>query len=139
MINFHLVILKKLYLEAILQGQKRLEARLTKTKRPFFGNVHTGDILFLKQSSGYVCAKAKVEKALHLENLTPEKIQSLKDQYNGQILAEDSFWNERMHSKYGLLVWLKDVEAIEPVRIAKRDWRAWVVLTKTKNFGLIET
>jgi len=36
------------------------------------------------------------------------------------------------------LVWLKDVRTIEPVRIHKKDWRAWVVLTEKENFGLLK-
>jgi len=43
-----------------------------------------------------------------------------------------------MNCKFGFLVWLKDTRAIEPARIRKKDWRAWVILTEKENFGLLK-
>ena len=42
MTNSHLVILKKPYLDMILDGRKRIELRLYKTRRPAFGRVWAG-------------------------------------------------------------------------------------------------
>jgi ASC-1-like (ASCH) protein len=138
MANYHLVILKKPYLDMILEGRKRIELRLYKTKHPAFGRVFAGDKLFLKVSSGSVCAIATVEKVKTFENLTPERILDLKQQYNHDIGGGDEHWQSKMNSKYCLLVWLKDVKTIEPVQIHKKDWRAWVVLTEKENFGLLK-
>jgi len=138
MTNYHLVILKKQYLDMILEGRKRIELRLYKSRHPAFGRVFAGDKLFLKVSSGPVCATATVEKVKTFDNLTPESILSLKQQYNHEIGGSDYHWQSKMDSKYCLLVWLKDVKTIEPVRIRKKDWRAWVVLTEKKDFGLLK-
>jgi ASC-1-like (ASCH) protein len=138
MANYHLVILKKPYLDMILEGRKRIELRLYKTKHPAFGRVFAGDKLFLKVSSGSVCAIATVEKVKTFENLTPERILELKQQYNHYIGGGDEHWQSKMDSKYCLLVWLKDVKTIEPVQIHKKDWRAWVVLTDKNDFGLLK-
>ena len=43
-----------------------------------------------------------------------------------------------MDCKFCLLIWLGDVKTIEPVRIDKKDWRAWVVLAEGKDFGLLK-
>ena len=137
MANYHLVILKKPYLGMILEGRKRIELRLYKTKHPAFERVFTGDKLFLKVSSGPVSAIVAVEKVKTFENLTPERIMGLKQRYNHDIGGDDEHWHNKMDSKYCLLVWLKDVKTIEPVRIYKKDWRAWVVLSDRENFGLI--
>ena len=136
MSNYHLVILKKPYLEAILDGRKPVESRFWKTRRYAFGRVLPGDILFLKQSSGPVCGVATVEAVKNFENLTPEKITAIKRRYNHLVGGNDEHWQQRADCKFGLLVWLKDVRVIEPVRIKKKDWRAWVVLTEKENFGL---
>lgn len=138
MTNYHLVILKKPYLDAILSGHKPIESRFTKTRRPAFGRVFGGDKLFFKESGGPVCATAIVAEVKNFENLTPEKIIELKHQYNRDIGGSDEHWQNKMDSRFGFLVWLKDVRAIEPVRIHKKDWRAWVILTKEKNFGLLK-
>ena len=132
----HLVILKKEYANLILSGAKTVESRFTKTRQPYFNNVRAGDKLFIKISSGPVCATAIVEKAKHLENLTPEKILELKETLNDQIMGADEYWQSKNDCKYGVLARLKDVKAIEAVWITKRDWRAWVVLTERENFGL---
>ena len=137
MANYHLAILKKPYLEAILDGRKRIESRFSKTRRYAFGRVLPDDKLFFKISSGPVCAVATVAAVKNFENLTPGQIAEIKQQYNHYIVGNDEYWHSRTNCKFGFLVWLKDVRAIEPVRIRKKDWRAWVVLTEQENFGLL--
>jgi len=138
MANYHLVILKKSYLDAILTGQKRIESRFTKTKREPFGQVLPGDKLFLKESSGPVCAVAAVAAVKIFENLTPGQITEIKQRYNHYIRGSDKYWQSKANCRFGFLVQLKDVKPIEPVRIHKNDWRAWVVLTAKENFGLLK-
>ena len=136
MSNYHLAILKKSYLDAILDGRKPIESRFWKTRRSAFGRVMPGDKLFLKISSGPVCGMATVEAVKNFENLTPEQIIAIKQQYNHLIGGADEHWRNRADCKFGFLVWLKDVRVIKPVRIHKKDWRAWVVLTEKEDFGL---
>ncbi len=136
--NHHLVILKKPYLEAIIEGQKRVESRFTKTRRPHFGQIYPGDEIFLKLSSGPVCATATAAAVKYFENLTPKQILQLKQQYNHLICGSDNYWQSRANCKFGFLVWLESVRAIKPICISNRDWRAWVVLTERENFGLLK-
>lgn len=138
MATYHLVILKKTYLDAILEGRKQIESRFTKTRRCAFGRVLPGDKLFLKLSSGPVCAVAAVATVKNFENLTPKQILELKHRYNHHIVGSEEYWRSKINCRFGFLVWLKDVRAIEPVRIRKKDWRAWVVLTEKENFGLLK-
>lgn len=133
----HLVILKKPYLGAILAGRKKVESRFTRTKRYAFGRVLAGDKLFLKVSSGPVCAVATVGAVKNFENLTPKQIIKLKEKYNDYIRGDDEYWQSKTDCRFGFLVWLEDVRGIEPVRIRKKDWRAWIVLTEKENFGLL--
>ncbi len=139
MVNYHLVILKQPYLNAILEGRKKIELRLTKTRHHGFGRVFTGDKLFIKESSGLVCATATVEAVKNYEYLTPEKINKIKRKYNHDIGGGDEYWQSKIDSKFGFLVWLKNVKTIAPVRIPKKDWRAWVVLSEKENFGLLKS
>jgi ASC-1-like (ASCH) protein len=138
MANYHLVILKKPYLDAILDGRKQIESRFTKTRHHAFGRVLPGDKLFLKLSSGPVCATATVAAVKNFENLTPKQISEIRQRYNHQIMGGEDIWRSKMDCKFGFLAWLQDVQRIQPVRIHKRDWRAWVVLTEKENFGLLE-
>ncbi|MHC4425159.1 MAG: hypothetical protein ACYSYV_03575 [Planctomycetota bacterium] len=120
-----------------MEGRKLIELRLYKTRRGVFGRVWAGDKLFLKVSSGPVCAMATAEAVKNFENLTPEKILELKRLYNRSIGGPDEHWQSKIDCKFGFMVWLKDVRAVEPVRIRKKDWRAWVVLTENNDFGLL--
>ncbi len=135
--NTHLVILRKPYLDAILACQKTIESRFYRTKRAPFAQISIGDKLFLKVSSGPVCAVAAVSAVKNFENLTPDQIFGLKKRYNQYIRGSDEYWQSRKDSRYGVLVWLKDIRSIEPVQIDKKDWRAWVVLNKAQHFGLV--
>ncbi|MHC4682489.1 MAG: ASCH domain-containing protein [Planctomycetota bacterium] len=136
MANYHLVVLKKPYLKMILEGRKRIELRLSRTQQHGFGRVLPGDRLFLKVSSGPVCAIATAGDVKNFENLTPETILELKRRYNHDIGGGDEHWQSKIDCKFCFLVWLTDVRTIEPVQINKKDWRAWVVLTEKENFGL---
>jgi ASC-1-like (ASCH) protein len=136
--SHHLVILKRPYLELILSGRKTIELRLSRGRSPLAGRVQPGDGLFLKVSAGPVCATATVAAIKSYETLTPALIAEIKRQYNDQIMGGDAVWESMMDRKSGLLVWLRDVQRIEPIRIEKEDWRAWVVLSKGKDFGLLD-
>jgi len=138
MANYHLAILKKHYLDAILDGRKTIESRFSNTRRYAFGRVLPGDRIFLKESSGPVCATATVAAVKNFTDLTPNEIASLKQQYNCHIVGSDEYWQSKTNCRFGFLVWLKDVKSIEPVRIYKKDWRGWVVLTEKENFGLLK-
>jgi ASC-1-like (ASCH) protein len=133
----HLIILKKPYLDTILSGKKTVESRFMKAKCSPFGKVEAGDKLFLKISSGPVCATAVVARVKNFENLTPEKITAIKKQYNHLICGGDDYWQSKIDSICGFLLLLKNVREISPLYIDKKDWRAWVVLTKENNFGLL--
>jgi ASC-1-like (ASCH) protein len=137
MANCHLVILKKPYLDAILAGRKTIESRFTRTRHYFFGQVQAGDRLFLKVSSGAVCAVATVAAVKYFENLTPEQMGDIKRRYNHYIQADEQYWQSKADCRFGFLARLENVGLIEPRQISKKDWRAWVVLTAKENFGLL--
>ena len=137
MANYHLAILKRAYIGMILDGSKTVESRFTITRRAPFGQIFEGDELFLKESSGPVCAMAMVGHVKTIENLTSKEILKIKQLYNKDILGNDEYWQSKMDCRFGILIRLKDVRAIKPTHISKKDWRAWVVLTEKSNFGLL--
>jgi len=135
--NSHLVILKKRYLDLVLSGRKTIELRLTRRRCPPFGRIEPADRLFLKASAGPVSGLATVAGVTQYENLTPEGIAEIKRLYHGQIGGDDAVWESMMDRTYGLLIALANVRRIDPIHIAKKDWRAWVVLEPGNDFGLL--
>ncbi len=121
-----------------MDGTKRIESRFTRTRRSPFGQVCPGDKMFLKVSSGPVCGAATAGAVKTFENLTPGRILKLKQKYNYGIRGSDEYWQSKSNCRFGFLVWLEDTRIIEPVRIHKKDWRAWVVLTEKQSFGLLK-
>ena len=102
----HLAILKRPYLKAILDGDKRIEARLTKTKCPPFGQVEAGDLIYLKRTSGPICGTAKVAAVKIYENLNSSEIGKIQELYNKQICGNQSYWQSKSDCSYALLIWL---------------------------------
>jgi ASC-1-like (ASCH) protein len=135
--NYHLAILKKPYLNAILAGHKTVESRFYQTRHKWLSQISAGDKLFLKASSGPVMATATVASVKYFENLTARQIAELQRQYNKHIAGDEQYWQDKMNSRFGVLLWLKDVHPIAPRFIRKYDWRAWVVLTPKEHFGLL--
>jgi hypothetical protein len=74
---------------------------------------------------------------MDFENLTPKRIERIKRTYNDRIVGSEEYWAKKRGCKFGVLVWLEEAKAIEPVWIDKKDWRAWVVLTAENHFGLL--
>ena len=92
---------------------------------------------FSSHSNDPVLATATVKSVKTFENLTPQKITELKNLYNDKILGEDEYWEMKQNSKFAIFAWLENIKQIPPTNINKKDWRAWVVLTKTQNFNLL--
>lgn len=123
----HIAILKRHYLDIILFGRKRIECRLAKIACPPFRSADTGEQLLLKESSGPVRGRAVVEKVEFFEGLTPKKISQIRRRHNKLILGQDDFWLDRKNCRFGSLIWLTDIEAIEPYRIKSYGRRGWIV------------
>jgi len=136
--NSHLVILKKPYLDLILCGPKSIELRLMRVRWPLCGRVSPRDRLLLKASAGPVCGRATVGDVTHYQDLTPEGIAEIRrccgDRIGG---GDDAVWASMMDCRSGFLVRLGEVRRIEPIRIDKKDGRAWVLLTEGRDFGLL--
>ena len=135
----HLAILKKRYLDLILSGEKTVESRFMKRAMAPFGRIKENDKILLKVSAGAVVAKARAGAVKEFRDLKPEGIAKIRREYNRFICGEADFWESMADKRYAVLVELCDVKAIEPVRIKKKDWRAWVVLSDNNNYGLVQS
>lgn len=124
----HLAILKKAYLAKILNGSKTAECRLSRTRRAPYKAVDVGDRLWLKVSGGAVVATAVVRAVRFFHPLGPASLTQLRKRYAKCVRADRGFFSRHERARYGTLIHLGHVQAIEPFTIAKSDRRAWVVL-----------
>jgi ASC-1-like (ASCH) protein len=124
----HLAILRPEYLEKIIAGEKRVECRFQRRPFPPFNRVKTDDVIWLKESCGPVVAKATAELVLDFNNLDRDSLRQIHRDYNADILGAPEFWRSIQDCVVCTLIWLKNVEPLNPFRIRKSDRRAWIPL-----------
>ena len=122
----HIAILKKRYLQLILDGQKSIECRLTKIRRTPYQSIVKGQTIYLKESAGPIRALAQAQKVLFRQDLTPRDIQKLKIKYNQQILGTDQFWQQKENARYATIIWLKNIRPITPKKFTQKGQAAWI-------------
>jgi len=127
----HIAILKRPYLELILNGSKRLECRLTRVGCAPFGQIASGEKILLKESAGAVRGEARAAKVLFFEGLTPQGVERIYREHNQAILGAEDFWQGRRDCRYCSLIWLTDVRPVEPYRIKTAGRRGWIVREAT--------
>lgn len=127
----HLAILHKRYLDAILDGRKTIESRLSRTRRAPFGCVRAGDVVYFKESGGPVRALARVARVRSIAGLTPTRIESLRRAHGGAIGAEAGYWRSKRASRYATLLWLRDTAALgedaRAIPVPRSMGHAWFV------------
>lgn len=125
----HVAVLKPEYIEAILDGRKTVESRLSRTRREPLHKVSVGDIVYFKQSSGGYKAAARVDRVEYHERLSPEGVRRIKSRVNTRVLGSSAYWKAKRDARYATLVWLKDVQHTSHGPAIDRLYgRAWVVM-----------
>ena len=127
----HLAILskKRKLIDKILSGEKKIESRWYKFKRHPFGSIFKGDIIYFKESGEPVSVKAKVEKIQTYDNLNLDLITGIIKKYGGDIGIDLSFIQEVKDKRFCILIYLDDVQKIEPFEINKKGYgmmNAWI-------------
>lgn len=127
----HLAILKKKWLEKILSGEKAIESRWYKQKRTPYKNIVKGDIIYLKETGKPVTAKATAREVLFFDALTEEKLKEILQTYGKHINMTLDAIPKLLDKKYCTLVFLKDVESLQPFAINKKGYgtqAAWITV-----------
>lgn len=127
-VTHHLVILEPRFLQLILDGQKRIECRLSKTRRAPFGAVRRGDTLWLKRASGPVLGRARAATSESIELDAGTTIRSIERRYARSLHVDASFFDARPDARYVTIIRLDRVRPVPAIRIAKNSRHPWVVL-----------
>jgi len=129
----HLAILskKRRLLIKILSGEKKIESRWYKFKKPPLGVISIGDIIYFKESGCPVSAKAIVENIITYENLTPHRIVEIIKKYGSSIGIDLNFVEEVKDKRFCVLIFLGNPQKIEPFEINKKRYgltSAWITI-----------
>lgn len=119
----------------ILSGEKKIESRWYLHKSRPWNKIEADDTLYFKDSGSPIKIESKVEKVLQFENLTPKKVLEILDKYgkdDGISSSEtDKYFQMFKDKKYCILVFLKEVESINPFDIDKKGFgsmSAWITV-----------
>lgn len=142
--RFHVAIMKKSWglLPKILSGEKKIESRWYKNRARPWGCITAGDVVYFKNSGEPVTVMATVERVLAFDKLTPEKIKTILEKYGQADGIKNSdlpyYFNLFKNKHYCLLIFLKNVEKVEPFEVDKTGFgamAAWLICTRP-NFLL---
>lgn len=122
----HLALMQGEFMQLIIEGEKTIESRFTKNRIAPIGDIQAGDLVLFKQVGRDRFATALVDKAKTGE-LDAAAWQFVR-RHADDIGIDDDYIEYKSDSRYYALVWVKDVHAVPPIRLHKRDRRAWVVL-----------
>lgn len=133
----HLAILYPTYIRLIASGIKSIECRLSHVPLPPYRMVEAGDLIWLKEAGGPVRLVAHAVKVQDLAHLTRTAVVRLRRRLGHRIRAEPTFWRERQSARFATLIWLGDVQTVEPFRVLKTSSAAWVVLDEAPTPGQV--
>lgn len=125
----HLVVMREPYLGRVLAGTKTIESRFLRVRAAPYGVVAPGERLLLKRAGGPVVAEATAAAVRQYADLTPDQIDALLKEHASGLRLDDDFAARARGCRYAVLIWLADVRRLAaPLRVEKRDRRAWVRL-----------
>lgn len=122
----HVAVLKPEYLDAILDGTKTVESRLSRVRCDPFSSIHVGERIYFKATGGEVLATALAAQVDFFPHLTPAKIASVRRAFAASVGAPDEYWRAKREARFATFITLAEVE---PVRFGPRFpafyGRAW--------------
>lgn len=132
----HLVIYNKKivgqdFIAQILRGEKRFGLKFTTNRTAPYQKLKDGDVLYLKESSGPLFGRVKVNDVTNTEITDPEMVMDFLSKHATELnLSEEHLmhlWRFNQSKKY-LCYWrMENPESTHhPVAVHKADRRVWV-------------
>ena len=138
----HIAILdkKRKLLQKIISGEKTIESRWYQTKRTPWHNIKKEDIVYFKDAGELITVKAKVKEVLFFDELNKDKVEKILQIYGREIAMETLEYTPYYDKKnYCILIFLEDVQEIEPFDIDKKGFGnacAWMTVKDVKKIIL---
>ena len=141
----HLAIMHKSWnlTNKILTGEKKIESRWYKNKYFPWDNIKENEIIYFKDSGDQVNIKAQASKILQFDNLNHNKVKEILYKYAKYDGIEadkiDYFYELFKDKKYCILIFLKNVQKIQPFDINKKGFgimSAWITLKNIKKIKI---
>ena len=126
--------------EKVLTGEKNIESRWYRVRYAPWGRIKKGDAVYFKDSGEPVRLKARVQKVLQFQDLTPARVKKLLQKYGRDDGIEEkdipAFFERFKDKKYCVLVFLAHAKKVLPFHINKSGFGAmasWVIVGDIKS------
>ena len=118
----HLAVFKENLAEEILSGKRLVEVRSSKGKVLPFGQISSGDLVYIKPVGKDIIGQFRVQKVIFFDGLSRQDVEEIKSKYNGDIAVG---------ARYATLIFISDSVRFltSPIKLPKKSVKSWVVLT----------
>lgn len=143
----HVAIMKKSWglTDKILSGEKIIESRWYSMRVRPWNAISIGDTVYFKDSGHPMKLKATVKNVLQFEDLNPNKVSGILKKYGSDdgISKEDisKYFELFKNKKYCILIFLQDVEPVQPFQINKKGFgmqSAWVTVKNIEDIRILD-
>jgi hypothetical protein len=130
--GIHLAVFVEPYLRFVLEGKKTVESRFSLNRHAPYEQVHNGDLLVLKKSSGPICGLCRVSHVWYYR-LDPSSWAEIEGHAAALCMDESPFWANKRKASFATLMRIEKVMPVSDIPIDKGDPRSWVVLKNAKR------
>lgn len=131
----HSAIMRPPYLDAILEGRKTVESRLSLTRRDPFEKVAAGELIYFKESGGPYRAVARVERVEFFRDLERADVERLARRFNAEVCGTAAYWRGKRSARYATFIWLSNVREIDRGPAWRPMGRGWMTFEGSAKFG----
>ena len=126
----HLAVFTDPYIDLIFSGEKTIESRFSKVRCAPYGKIESGDLVYMKQSSGPIlgCFNVKNVEYFEVDDIV---CYNIFVRYHEEIFPnfedEKHYIHRWLECKYATLIHVEKVLKLDSsIKIEKKDRRAWV-------------
>lgn len=126
-VAIHLALMRQPYFDAVLDWTKTIESRFARTRVAPIGQVSAEDLIIFKLVGHNRFAAGVVDDVVSgpLDTAAWQLIRTRAK----QIAIDETYLATKAASRYFTLLSLRDVHAIGPITVAKRDRRGWAIVS----------
>lgn len=96
----------------ILLGQKRAEARLSKTRRLPYKGLDAGEVIYFKATGGPIGARAVARRVHRFELSGPADMGAVRRRFEGVLGGASPYWDTKADARYATIIELAGVKRV---------------------------
>ena len=124
--SIHIAVMSEPFLSYVFNGKKTVESRFSLHRIAPYQKVETGDVVCMKAGAIVGCFTVAWVRYF---DLTIYPIADIAARYNEVICGNPTFWQRKADKRYATLMGITNAHMLPPVKISKKDRRAWLSLS----------